>query len=153
MSAEWPVNDDSIRESQACVSLPYPSITSLVWREVYSLCLCLPGTIRGLLVSMVLISSEGDGISVAAVSSEMALTGRSHPDNKPSINSPPPFFFFPPSHPFPYVFLFFDFISFFPFSHFLLPLSFICLTTFSFLSNVFFGNKHPGIFFSYSGHS
>lgn len=27
MSAEWPVNDDSISESQARVSLPYPTIS------------------------------------------------------------------------------------------------------------------------------
>lgn len=64
MSAEWPVNDDSITESQACASLPYHSISfsleeglpSLyVWDDMRLACF------NGFNLF------EGDEISVAAV--------------------------------------------------------------------------------------
>lgn len=111
----------------------------LVWRKVYSLCLCLP--VGGKDDTKLACFSgfnlfREDRISVAAVSSEMALTGRSHSDNNPPIYFPPFFLFVSSLTSFfqtSFSFLFFDLIPILLFfkSHFLLPLSFI---------SFFFGN-------------
>lgn len=135
-----PANDDSIRESPACVSLPYHYISFTLEESL----LCLPGMTGSLLVSVLLISSREMESALADVSSEMALTGRSHSDNKLSpVHFQPSS---PPSHPFPHKFLF-PFLwlyCYFPFAVSFFPcLSSICLslTTFS-----LFGNRPLGMF-------
>lgn len=97
-------------------SLIAPSL--LLCGKVYSLCLCPSVWDDTRLACFNAFNLfRGDGISVAAVSSEMALTGRSHSDNHnpPSISLPPLCCFLFPhilSHT-RFFFLFFDFIPIF----------------------------------------
>lgn len=106
MSAEWPVNDDSIGESQACVSIPYHSISFGLEESLLPLSLSVSDDTR-LACFNGFNLFRGDKISVAAVSSEMALTGRSHSDNNnpPPLISPPSLLLSPSSHPFLHKFL------------------------------------------------
>lgn len=134
MSAEWPVNDDSVRESQACVSLPYHSISFSLEESLLPLSLSVCDDTRLACFSGFNLFM-GDGISVAAVSSEMALTGRSHSDNNnPSIYCPPfsPFFSSLTSFPTQVSSSFSLTLFLFSFSCFLLPLSFIYPFTFDY---------------------
>lgn len=79
----WSVNDDSIRLSQACVSISCQSTSFSLEESLLpsSFSACLSGMIQGLLVSLVLISSGEMESAWQLVSSEMALTGRFHSDN------------------------------------------------------------------------
>lgn len=101
MSTQWPVNDDSITESQACVSLSYPSISFSSEESLPPLSLSAGDDTRlASFIGFNLISQ--DGISVATVLKEMALTGRSHSDNNNPLSNPPRLHFIPPpSHLFP----------------------------------------------------
>lgn len=144
------VNDDSIRESQACVSLPYHFISFTLAESL----LCLSGMIQILLVSMVLISSgemesawQPCRVRWHWVADLTLITTTLH--LFPSLLS----FFSPPSHPFLHKLLhpFLWFIYYFPWavSYFPCLSSMIYLFVFDyFLLSVqcIFGNNHPGIF-------
>lgn len=129
----------------------------LVWRKVYSLCLCLSGTIRGLLVSMVLISSgEMESVWQLCRVRWHWLADLTLITTTPLSITLPSLHFSPPSHPFPHKFLlpFLWLYSYFPLAISYFPcLSSICLslTTLSFPSNVFLGISTQGFFDS--GHS
>lgn len=144
MSAERSVSDDSIRELRH-VPLPIITPSLLVCREVYSLCLFwVLWMIQDLLVSTVLISSVEIRISVAAVSSEIELTGRSHSDNNSPLSVSLPLVL--PHIPFSYK-LFFDSVSVLPLatSYFLIFYLCTCLWPGSCLSLMYFRIFQVGV--------